>query len=335
MSIQEIAEYGSSVVLEDLNKLYHEEIDNFNQNLNANMDEIIQLINNLIVNMEQYQIMTKMMSNLSSSESQIMKLEMKKDLIYNDFFKLQNLINAFAYQKVIMTYVQVDPVTGQRELRIFDNDIDHLVTETVQNYGKSYSKLSYDIGDHYLKLKNSLPDGLNAGLQETAKQVTLRYEKYRKRILWKVNNEWYGYKLSNRGPINEAFTDFYLKEVQLQNSLNHNIDIFMRSVDPQGVIYADNANGFLIGDISIGGLQFAVKGAYGSPQNFTTIINWLKEIKANNFSQDAFIRFIQRFKEEERERATRLVKPMLNKSIDAMVRYHGEEKLLAALTAEK
>ena len=230
-----------------------------------------------------------------------------------------------------MTYVQVDPISGKRELRIFDNDIDHLSAQEIHNYGKTYAKLSYDIGNHYLNLRNALLDELNEGLQETAKQVTLRYEKYRKRILWKVNSEWYGYKLTNRGPINEAFTDFYLKEVQLNNSLNENIDIFMRSVDPQGVIQADNANGFLIGDISIGGLQFAVKGAFGSPQSFTTIINWLKEIKADNFSLDSFIRFIQRFKDEEQEKATKLVKPMINKSINAMIKYHGEEKLLAPL----
>jgi hypothetical protein len=32
-----------------------------------------------------------------------------------------------------------------------------------------------------------------------------------------------------------------------------------------GVIFADNANGFFIGDTSLGGLQFAVKGAGGGP----------------------------------------------------------------------
>ena len=63
----------------------------------------------------------------------------------------------------------------------------------------------------------------------------------------------------------------------------------MTSEDPQGVIYADNANGFLIGDVSLGGLQFAVKGAFGSPQSFTMIINWLKKIKEQDFSFEALL----------------------------------------------
>jgi hypothetical protein len=40
------------------------------------------------------------------------KLRLKKDLIYKDFFELQNLMNLFIYQKVLMTYVHVDPITG-------------------------------------------------------------------------------------------------------------------------------------------------------------------------------------------------------------------------------
>ena len=99
----------------------------------------------------------------------------------------------------------------------------------------------------------------------------------------------------------------------------------MTSVDPQGVIQADNANGFLIGDISIGGLQFAVKGAYGSPQNFKMIITWLKKIKEQDFSFASFQEFIYLFKEIEQEKATRLVKPMLQKSIDSMIRYHRDK----------
>ena len=268
---------------------------------------------------------------MKSIDRQMTKTEMQKELIYKDFFKLQNLINSFLYQKVIMTYVHVDPLTGKREIQLFDNDTESLMTTEVNRFGKNYAKLSYELGNRYVQLKNSLPDEANEGLQETAKQVTLKYEKYKGRILWKLQDEIVGYKLNNRGPINEAFVDFYIKEVELKNSLNDNIDIFMRSTNPQGVIQADNANGFLIGDVSLGGLQFAVKGAYGSPQNFTLIIDWLEKIQAENFSEQSLIEFIQRFKDEEQERATKLVKPMLKRSISSMIRYHGEEKLLAPL----
>lgn len=276
--------------------------------------------------MEMYQNQIKLLPEKAIA-STMQKLQLKKDLIYKDFFELQNLINLFIYQKIVMTYVYVDPVTGHRELRIFDNDISQLEVMQVNNYGRSYAKLGYDINERYQQLKNSLSDEENLGLQITAAEVEARYVKYKGRIMWQLNNEWIGYKLYNRGPINEAFTSFYVKEVQLKNSLGNNIHQFMTSQDPQGVIYADNANGFLIGDISLGGIQFAVKGAHGSPQNFTTIINWLKKIKEQNFSIQAFQEFIQRFKDVEQENATKLVKPMTKRSIDAMIRYYGENLL--------
>lgn len=290
------------------------------------MQKIRALIDSLIVNIESYQGQVKFITgnNITASKQ---KLDLKKNLIYKDFFALQNLINLFIYQKVIMTYVHVDPVTGYRELRIFDNDIANLSVTEVNQYGKNYAKLSYDMQERYLQLKNSLPEENNAGLQNTAAEVEARYAKYKGRILWQLNNDWIGYKLYNRGPINEAFTAFYLHEVQLKNGLNENIHQFMTSVNPQGVIHADNANGFLLGDISVGGLQFAVKGAYGSPQNFATIVNWLKKIKEDNFSFQALKEFIERFTDVEKEKATSLVKPLTKRSLNAMLKYHQDDLL--------
>ena len=143
---------------------------------------------------------------------------------------------------------------GKRELRLFDNDISHLKAGEVSNYGRNYAKLGYEVNNHYLLLKNSLSDKDNEGLQNTAKEVEYRYVRYKKRILWKtLNDNWVGYKLTNRGPINEAFTAFYIRSIQLNNSLNENINTFM-TYPRLGVISADNANGFLIGDVSMGGV---------------------------------------------------------------------------------
>jgi hypothetical protein len=49
-----------------------------------------------------------------------------------------------------MTYVHIDPITGKREVRLFDNSIDNLMTTEVNMYGKNYVKLSYDIGNRYV-----------------------------------------------------------------------------------------------------------------------------------------------------------------------------------------
>ena len=292
------------------------------------MSKIRGLIDSLIANIEMYEIAEKQISGNSKLEIVKQKLELKKDLIYKDFFELQNLINLFINQKIIMTYVHVDPVAGTREIRLFDNSIDHLqVQEGVGRYGGSYATLRYDVGAHYELLKNSLSDEENQGLQLTASEVEARYAKYKGKILWKINNDWIGYRLYNRGPINEAFVSFYLKEVQLKNSLHNNIHTFMTSDDPSGVIKADNANGFLIGDVSIGGLQFAVKGAFGGPQNFKRIVTWLKKIKQDNFSDEAFNAFIQRFKEIEIEKSHSLAKELMTDTIQTMITTCKEELL--------
>ena len=320
--IERISENYSEVLLKDIQEEFHKEIDEFSINLNHNMSRIRFLIDSVINGVQMYEMMTKGINKSSSFDEQIYKLELKRDLIYKDFFELQNLINAFIYQKVIMTFVSVDPQTGRRELRIFDNNVEQVQTQVVNNHNRSYTKLSYDVAEHYRILKNSLPDELNENLQNVAADVTERYVKYKGRIMWQVNNNWIGYKLSNRGPINEAFTDFYLKEVT-----DVDINSFMISFDPRGVIQADNANGYLIGDVSIGGLQFAVKGEYGGPQNFAVIVSWLKKIKEDNFSQRSLQEFINRFKEVEDEKATKLVKPMTKRSISAMLRYHQDDLL--------
>ena len=331
--IEQISEAFATITLEEVNRAFHAEIDEFSQDLGPQFARIKVLIESLITNMEMYQNKVKLLPEKTIA-SIVHKLQLQKDLIYKDFFELQNLIGLWIYQKVIMTYVQVDPITGRREIRLFDNDISQLEVTEVNN-GRSYATLGYDVSERFQQLKNSLSDSENAGLQITAAEVEARYVKYNKRILWQLNNEWVGYKLYNRGPINEAFVAFYIKEVQLKNSLNENINQFMTNVDPQGVIYADNANGFLIGDVSLGGLQFAVKGAFGSPQNFTTIINWLKKIKEQDFSFEMLRKFIERFKYIEQEKATKLVKPMTQRSINAMVRYHGDKLLEPLRVASK
>lgn len=332
---ERLSEEIAEITIKDLNEEFHKEIDEFSQDLNARMIEMRLLVDKIIVGIEMYETMIEKQIQLSDSKTLEFKLTQKKNLIYNDFFKLQNLFNSFIYQKIIMTYVHVDELTGRREIRLFDNDIEHLQTETIENYGRSYTKLSYDISEHYRLLKNSLPDEDNDKLQQTVAEVEARYVKYRSnrksRILWKMDEKWYGYVLYNRGPINEAFVDFYIKEVKMYNDLMKNIHLFMTSVDPQGVIYADNANGFLIGDVSIGGLQFAVKGIHASPQNFKTIVSWLKKIKDQDFSYESIKQFIERFKNEEQKKATSLVKPMVKKSIEGMIRYHTEDNLLKPL----
>lgn len=62
-------------------------------------------------------------------QNKIQNYEHRKNLIYENLFKLQNFINAFLGQEIVMTYVHVDE-TGSRQIRIMDNDIGHLMVTT-------------------------------------------------------------------------------------------------------------------------------------------------------------------------------------------------------------
>lgn len=261
------------------------------------------------------------------------KLNLQKNMIYEDFFKLQDLINQYINQKIIMTYVHVDELTGKREIRIFENNLANVSISGFTRFegDNTHYKLAYEVQNHYQKLRNSLPDEENAGLQEAATQVEKRYVKYKKRILWRdpSNGEWIGYKLVNRGPINEAFVNFYVHEIQLNNSLNENIHSFM--LDPKyGAINADNANGFLMGDVSLGRVQFGVKGKYGSVQNFTDVIQNLQQLQ-KNFSHSGILEFKKRFINQELAKSKQQITKLEMDQMKGLIRYY-KDKLLEQLT---
>ena len=176
------------------------------------------------------------------------------------------------------------------------------------------------LDQHYKLLKNSLSDEDNKALEETAQEVTRRSQTDRKhRIFWEYKDQWYGYRIFNRGPINEAFASFYIENVRLQGSLNDKIHTFMMSKSPQGVIYADNANGFLVGDLSKGGLQFAVKGRGGGMQGYKKIIDQLLILQSKDFTYEAYQDFVHVLTKVEQEKATPLVKEMSKKSLSQSV----------------
>ena len=53
--ISQISEEFSTILLEDLNEAFHDEIDNFSQNIDFYREQIKNLINNLIFNVEYYE----------------------------------------------------------------------------------------------------------------------------------------------------------------------------------------------------------------------------------------------------------------------------------------
>lgn len=319
------------ITLEQLAKEFHNGIQNYfsSGNLSSLLDQIKNKTNSLINNIEKYEHYIKDLKSLNFEDLN----NIVRDIIYRDFFELQNLLNIYFRQQIIMTYVHIDE-NGERTIQLYNNDIEHLSAQKVTNKytSKENIRLVYQFEEHGKQLKRCLPNGddKNIGLQNTAKEVTNRFYHYKGRILWKIQNEWYGYKIGNLGPINEAFTAFYIRRIEFNQQLQENIHIYMLHTK-YGVIAADNANGFLMGDVKMGGLQFQVKGELAGPQGVTQVKKELILLKDSNFSYQAFDLFKQHLIEEEQKKAKSLIKPLTKKSLNGMIRYYGE-KLLEPIT---
>lgn len=301
----EYAEEISSYVSEEIPEITHEEMaQNINQEMVHNNDlfeECIKAIKDFIEYVDKYE---HSRGSNGSLNSHIEKLKNQKEILYQKFFNIQNLINAYEGQVIVMTYVHIDE-SGRREIRISENNIEHLKITESEGWpgGPKFKKLSYVVDEDYRLLKQNIPKGAESNeqaLQETAMEVNRRYMTYKKRVLWFYPAEWKGYKLTSLGPINEAFVDCYVHNVQLLNSLEGNIDAFMEG--SHGAIQADATRGFMIGDISKGGVQYAVKGNFGSPQGYKEVLKSFKELQENGFSKSAFEAMIKRYTKDELEK---------------------------------
>ena len=150
----------------------------------SSFEAIVFEINKFLQKLEDYNNSNFSVADQSLS-GKIRSLSHKKDIIYKDFFVIQNMINNFLGQEIIMTYVHIDD-EGKREIRISENDIEHLQVAGVIRYkgAKTGSvKLSYNVENHYEILKNSLPEEENVRLQIAAQTVEGRWHKYRKKVL--------------------------------------------------------------------------------------------------------------------------------------------------------
>lgn len=260
------------------------------------------------------------MSGDESVRTKILLLETKKNLLYSDFFEIQNLMNSLIGQRIVMTYVHVDE-NGRREIRVSENDISHLgISEGMSWKQQPFHKLTYDVANHYNILKNSLPQEENETLQQTAMEVEKRYLEHKKKILWFYPDIWKGFKLNSKGPINEAYVNLYIHNIKLLGTLEGNIDIFM--LGEYGAIRADSTKGFMIGDVSRDGIQYAVKGAFGSPQGITEVAKSLEKIQQEDFSRASYEAFIKHYTKEELDKEYQPhIKKLSKQSIAQLSRY--------------
>ena len=314
--IEQIAETAVDALEQNL----HEELQNIN--LDQLKTEILYTIKKLKIHIELFEAESKKISATETTTALAQKLELKKELIYQTFFKLQNLINQYMGQKIILTYVHVDN-NGQREIRLYDNTAENLEVQWGHSkFGKSYQKLGYEMHSHYTLLKNTLPEETNDNLQSTAKLVEERYNQTKKIVYWKIKGQkWSGYQFTNKGPINEAFVNFYINTKPNVNYFKYSDEknVMTYVTHPKyGAIAADTQNGFLVGDVAKNGIQYAVKGTFASPQNFKAVIKALDKLD-ENISHTNLRKALKNFMKDAKKKAHRLIRATTAESIEKII----------------
>jgi len=197
----------------------------------------------------------------------------------------QNICNAFLGQQVQMTFVYIAPRTGKVTLYAVDNNIEDLTLDRASKshgggitgrYGQSrIRKMAQEI-------INSKYD--SSSLETTFEEVYNRYKISKNRlklkgaayILWK-NPEWDGVWISGAGPLGEAYVNFFINEYKFMQMMEGNVQDFMTNPH-YGAQLADNASGFLQGDISKGAIEFGVKINGATALGYMDIIQYAKEL---------------------------------------------------------
>lgn len=259
----------------------------------------------------------------SESPSAALKFSKKMVETKEEFKKLmgkvldfQNISNEFLGQKVQMTFVSIAPKTGKVTLYAVDNSVEDIGLDRAS---KSHGG---DITGRYKQglikkvakqIVNSQYD--SSSLDSTFAETYERYKISKARlklkgaayILWKENG-WDGAWISGAGPLGEAFVNFFVNEYKFNGMMETNVKDFMMN-NQYGAVLADNASGFLQGDVTKGALEFGVKINSATALGYMDIIGYAQDLlNAADVEQ-----YLLALKETLREKGvSNMVRPLEN-----------------------
>ena len=235
-------------------------------------------------------------------------------------FNFQNLANEFLGQKIVMTFVAISPSSGKVTLYNINNSIEDLTLDkAAQSRGGHITGRINSLS----KIKNASKDIINTGynesdknrLDQTFQEVWQRYRISKNKlklggaayILWYLGT-WDGVWISGAGPLGEAYVAFFVNNYLFSNKIEPNVRDFM--LNPQyGSIKADNASGFLKGDIVKDAAQFGVKIKGAQPMSYMEVIKYAQELLEAS-DVETYLRGLQTKLESEGEQ--NMVKPLAN-----------------------
>ena len=213
-------------------------------------------------------------------------IEFFENHVFDLFEEFQRKINLYFNQYMIVLYTYIDengqfilsPQTdGSNALQALENDRGlEIVQYHLDKIETIFKHEDYD---------SSLLDA-------TGKDIYYRWNRAREHckklkgrylpILWKINGEWGGAQVNNLGTIAEAYANFYTNKYDgfIKGNNEQNVKTFIMD-DTYGAYAVDNASGFLIGDVSVGHIHFAVKKDTASPMNLKRVYDSVREILDN------------------------------------------------------
>lgn len=252
------------------------------------------------------------------------KEEFKK--LMGKVLDFQNISNEFLGQKVQMTFVSIAPKTGKVTLYAVDNSVEDIGLDRAS---KSHGG---DITGRYKQgiIKKMAQQMTNSNYDSSSLDSTFAetYERYKiskarlrlkgaAYILWKENG-WDGAWISGAGPLGEAFVNFFVNEYKFNGMMETNVKDFMMN-NQYGAVLADNASGFLQGDVTKGALEFGVKINAATALGYMDIIGYAQDLlNAADVEQ-----YLLALKEQLREKGVNnMVRPLegvLNEEVESLL----------------
>lgn len=228
---------------------------------------------------------------LDKYRTEILKGDAIEEL-YAATFEFQQVLNYVLDQKSVMVYVTVKD--GKPQIIQF-NEMDFISfgasssNQLTGRFNMTKRRLT-ELQDKVRVIDPAELEGVDldrlAGLQDTYNEVLRRFQLARQidsdMVLWNIGNEWYGMRVSGgEGDINEAYVSFAMLNNEIptfQEEMEENVEDYMTDTT-SGVGVVDNVSGLLQGDVSVNGIEYAVKSAGASTLGLKQVIELATIIK--------------------------------------------------------
>lgn len=246
-------------------------------------------------------------------------------------FEFQNKANEFLGQRIIMTFVAITPTTGKVTLYNMDNSVNDL----------SISKASSTRGGYLTgrmsslqKIKNASKEIIDSSqemvaakesLDMTFQEVWQRYRISKAKlklggaayIMWNIDG-WDGRWISSAGPLGEAYVAFFINKYIFSKEIEYSVKDYMTN-NSYGAKNADNASGFLKGDVSQGAAQFGVKIKGAQPLGYTDIIKFAQEIQQVTDVEQYLKALSQKLEDNSSQNMVKDLSSSLNKEYESLI----------------